>query len=81
MAYFIVCIKSTNASYVAGIFFREVVRYIGVLKSIALVRDIKFTEHFWRDLWRRFDASLKFSTCHPQIDEKMVVVNRTLGNM
>lgn len=40
----------------------KTVRLYDVPKSIAFDKDVKFTSHFWKKLWKRFDTQLKFST-------------------
>jgi hypothetical protein len=69
MAHFIPCHKSDNASYVADLFFTEIVRLYGVPNTIVSNRDAKFLSHFWRTLWFKLGIKLLFSTtCHPQMD-------------
>lgn len=66
----------------AHLFFNEIVRLHGLSKSILLDRDVKFTGHFWRTLWKKMDTQLSYNfSYHPQTNGQTEVINKSLGNL
>jgi hypothetical protein len=77
MAHFIPCQKTSDATHVANLFFKEVVRLHGLPRSIVSDIDTKFVGHFWRTLWKNMGTDFYFiSAYHPQTEGQIEVVKK-----
>jgi hypothetical protein len=81
MSHFIPCQKTSDATHIANLFFKEFIQLHSLPRNIVSDRDTKFMGHFWRTLWKKMGKNLSFiSSYHPQMDRKTEVVNKSLGD-
>jgi hypothetical protein len=82
MSHFIPFQKTSDATHIVNLFFKEVVRLHGLPRSIVSNRDTKFVGHFYRTLWKKMGKKISFSSAyHPQTDAQTKVVNWSLGDL
>ena len=66
MAHFSPCWKTSDATDIAMLIFKEVVRLHGLSKRITSDRDTKSMGHLWRTLWKNLGARFQFNYAyHP----------------
>jgi len=66
IGHFITCHKCDDATSIVDLFFQEIIRLHGILRTIVSNRDTKFLSYFWRCLQRLVGTKLLLSiTCHP----------------
>ena len=68
-AVFIPTSKTITAELAANLFFQNVYRRFGLPRVLISDRDVRFTSHFWTQLFQKLQTSLNFSTAyHPETD-------------
>ena len=73
---------NATARQVAKAYVREVVRLHGILESIVLDRDMKFTSQFWKELSKILGQRLLMSTSyHPQTDRSLEQAIQAMSQM
>jgi hypothetical protein len=81
-AHFIPVKTTFEASAIAQIFLKEIIRLHGVPRKIISDRDARFTSRFWKSLLQSMGTQLNFSTAyHPETDGKTERVNQVLEDM
>ncbi|GKV33019.1 hypothetical protein SLEP1_g41575 [Rubroshorea leprosula] len=76
---FIPAPRDCKAEEAARLFFKHVVKYWGLPRTIISDRDPRFTGKFWRELFKLMGSDLHFSTSfHPQTDGQTERVNALL---
>jgi hypothetical protein len=76
MAHFIPTKDEATAQEIGRLFFTHVFKHHGLPKDIVSNRDPKFSNKFWRALWKRMGSELKMSTLfRPQTDGQTERVN------
>jgi transposase InsO family protein len=82
MAHFIPCQKTSDATHIANLFFKEVFRLHGLPRIIVSDQNTKFVGNFWRTLWKKLGTNLSFSSLyHPQMNGQTKAMNRSLGDL
>jgi len=76
MAHFIPTKDEATAQETGRLFFMHVFKHHGLPKDIVSNRNPKFTNKFWRALWKRMGSKLKMNTSfRPQMDGQIERVN------
>ncbi|MCO5555871.1 hypothetical protein L7F22_009416 [Adiantum nelumboides] len=82
MAHFISTKETVEAPQVADLFIQNVFRLHGMPSSIVSDRDVRFTGHFWTQIFLKLNVKLNMSSGdHPQTDGQTERVNQILEDM
>ena len=82
MAHFVPTVETVEAPQVANLFIQNVFRLHGMPSSIVSDRDVRFTGHFWTQVFLKLDVKLNMSRGdHPQTDGQTERVNQILEDM
>ena len=60
MGHFIPCRITNDPIHISHLFFKEVLRIIGLPLSIGLVRNVNFMSHFWKNLRKKLGSNMSF---------------------
>ncbi|KAG6520213.1 hypothetical protein ZIOFF_017251 [Zingiber officinale] len=78
-AIFIAAPSACPSDVAAELFYRHVVKFLGLPNDIVSDRDTRFTRRFWTALFNMMGTDLKFSTAnHPQTDGQTERINHVL---
>ena len=76
MAHFVACNKTSDATHVADLYFKEIVKLHGIPKSIIYDCDSKILSHFWRTLWNKLGTKLQLSSSYQGFQARTGVLTR-----
>ena len=77
IAHFVPCFKTSDATHVANLFFKEIVRLHRLSRSTVSYKDTIFIGKFWRTLSKNMGTHLCFSLVYcPQTDGRTKVTNK-----
>ena len=81
-AHFIPVKTTHKAANVAEMFMKQIFHLHGIPKVIISNKDLKFTNNFWKSLFKGLNTTLNFSTSfHPQTEGQTERVNQILEDM
>ena len=80
IAHFVAYHKANELSHVANLYFKDIIRPHGALRTIVSDRDAKFRSNFSRSLWHPLGTKLLYSTtCQSAIPKLMPELKLQIG--